>query len=323
MKSDRIRYWAKKIKYTNYLGGKCLRCGNSNIHVLDFHHRIKIDKKFIISQKIDILPFDEIVKELDKCILLCKNCHREEHFKDSINNTKSKELKINYLHLLNITKCNECGYDKCNNALEFHHINRSDKKFVLSNKFASKIIDDSVILELGKCLVLCANCHKLIHSDTKFFNNNLPEIINKSNNLEYRCKLDYDEILQLHQKGNSITEISKILNKNKSSISTAIKKLGISPCFTLVEDEDVIKLHSEGFSNIEIAKKLNRNKTTIFAIVKKLKLKPNHSKNKKTNRKDVNVSELVELLKTNSLTSVSKRMNISRQTIYNILNNKR
>ena len=47
---------------------------------LEFHHLDPKEKDFSISTNIKSL--DLIKKELDKCILLCANCHREEHFKD-------------------------------------------------------------------------------------------------------------------------------------------------------------------------------------------------------------------------------------------------
>ena len=56
-------------------------CGyNSCIAALEFHHRDPTQKDFTIS-KIKNRSFDMKVKqELDKCDLLCSNCHKETHF---------------------------------------------------------------------------------------------------------------------------------------------------------------------------------------------------------------------------------------------------
>jgi len=52
--------------------------------VLDFHH-IK-GKDFTISEKVrEGCSLDTIKKEIEKCILVCANCHREIHYKESLN----------------------------------------------------------------------------------------------------------------------------------------------------------------------------------------------------------------------------------------------
>ena len=70
-----------KRKAIEYKGGKCNKCGyNKCINALDFHHRdptIK-DKNW---DRIRARNWDKIVKEIDKCDLLCSNCHRELHDK--------------------------------------------------------------------------------------------------------------------------------------------------------------------------------------------------------------------------------------------------
>ena len=60
-----------------YLGGKCRRCGGVfPDEVYDFHHRDASLKEFHISRK--SVRWATLVKELDKCDLLCANCHRIE-----------------------------------------------------------------------------------------------------------------------------------------------------------------------------------------------------------------------------------------------------
>ena len=66
-----------------YKGGKCERCGyNKSLSALHFHHKNKQEKEFSLSQ-INLnstnMTLDIIKKEIDKCELLCANCHAEEH----------------------------------------------------------------------------------------------------------------------------------------------------------------------------------------------------------------------------------------------------
>ena len=80
----------RKIEAINYKGGKCVKCGyNKYPGALDFHHLDPSKKDFAISRKKNC-SFDIIKPELDKCILVCRNCHAELHFDE-----RCKEQIIN------------------------------------------------------------------------------------------------------------------------------------------------------------------------------------------------------------------------------------
>lgn len=66
-----------KIKCIDYKGSRCSVCGyNRCIGALEFHHLDPKEKEFQISSERNP-SWETLVKELDKCILLCANCHRE------------------------------------------------------------------------------------------------------------------------------------------------------------------------------------------------------------------------------------------------------
>lgn len=70
-----------KILLVEYRGGKCERCGYSKcIGALEFHHINPKEKDFSLSKTGRSKTIEAMKKEVDKCILLCANCHREEHF---------------------------------------------------------------------------------------------------------------------------------------------------------------------------------------------------------------------------------------------------
>lgn len=67
-------------------------------------------------------------------------------------------------------KCEICGYDKCNAALEFHHINPNEKEFGISVSGVTRSIEE-LKKEADKCLLLCCNCHRELHWK---LDNNIP-----------------------------------------------------------------------------------------------------------------------------------------------------
>ena len=68
-----------KLRAIEYKGGKCVICGyNKCPRSLDFHHLDPSKKEFSMGERKTQI-FEKIKIELDKCVLLCKNCHGEVH----------------------------------------------------------------------------------------------------------------------------------------------------------------------------------------------------------------------------------------------------
>lgn len=70
----------RKVKTMSieYKGNKCQTCGyNKYQGALELHHLDKTKKSFGISDKGYTRSWQKVKEELDKCILLCANCHRE------------------------------------------------------------------------------------------------------------------------------------------------------------------------------------------------------------------------------------------------------
>ncbi len=79
--SQTIRSIRRKVQLVELFGGKCSKCGyNTNLSALHFHHanpstkHFKLDARILSNKK-----WDFIIDEAKKCILLCSNCHAEEH----------------------------------------------------------------------------------------------------------------------------------------------------------------------------------------------------------------------------------------------------
>lgn len=72
----------KKIKAVEHFGGKCVICGyNKCVASLHFHHIDESTKNETPSYVIMHRSWERAIKELEKCILVCSNCHGEIHEK--------------------------------------------------------------------------------------------------------------------------------------------------------------------------------------------------------------------------------------------------
>jgi len=80
--SQYVRGLARKKLLVMQCGGACARCGyHKNLASLVFHHNtpskklIKLDMRHLANNK-----WEMIKREVDKCTLLCANCHGEYHY---------------------------------------------------------------------------------------------------------------------------------------------------------------------------------------------------------------------------------------------------
>lgn len=73
------RWKERKAKAVEYKGGCCQHCGyDKSLYAMDFHHTDPKQKE-LGWNKMRLKSWDKVKEELDKCVLLCSNCHREEH----------------------------------------------------------------------------------------------------------------------------------------------------------------------------------------------------------------------------------------------------
>lgn len=74
-----IKRKAIKKALVLYKGGKCEKCGyNKCLSALEFHHLNPKEKDFGLSDNLT-KDFNLLKREVDKCILVCSNCHKEIH----------------------------------------------------------------------------------------------------------------------------------------------------------------------------------------------------------------------------------------------------
>ena len=87
--ADRAEYMREAVKRRRkklremareHLGGKCALCGyNKCQRALSFHHKDNSKKEFGLSARGLTRSWEKIKAEIEKCVLLCSNCHMEVH----------------------------------------------------------------------------------------------------------------------------------------------------------------------------------------------------------------------------------------------------
>lgn len=187
MSTDRKR----KMAMLQYLGvNSCSRCGISKSpSILEFHHTSNSNKEFTLNDyrgsHIDLS--EDVKAELDKCEVICRNCHAEEHFDlefhaSVIESIKSYEIVEN--RLINP-----------NTVLSLHDDGKSNKEI-------------SLILGVNKSTI---STILIRHGKRK---HSIKDITT-----------DRTEMANLINSGHSNTEIAKIMKCHQSIVCRYRKKL--------------------------------------------------------------------------------------------------
>jgi hypothetical protein len=69
----------KKFIDTVKASGGCIYCGESEPCCLDFHHKDSKEKEYEISQLVHRKSLTKLKIEMEKCDIVCANCHRKLH----------------------------------------------------------------------------------------------------------------------------------------------------------------------------------------------------------------------------------------------------
>lgn len=81
----------------------------------------------------------------------CKKCRSERVIQNRRNRKKKLIEEFG-------GKCAVCGYDKCLEALQFHHLDPGSKEFGISESGVCRSWD-AMLAEAKKCILVCSNCH--------------------------------------------------------------------------------------------------------------------------------------------------------------------
>ena len=171
----RLRLWLNEQKQER----GCENCGESDPACLDYHHRDAEQKVMRVSKAVTWGYSQENLKtEIDKCDVLCANCHRLKHHTvpDGITEDRGSTPQTNCEPVSNLTArqratvhrfkrhegCRRCSESRPG-CLDLHHEAGTTKVESISHLISNNCSVTELRAELRKCIVLCANCHRRDH----------------------------------------------------------------------------------------------------------------------------------------------------------------
>jgi len=115
----------RKLYLIDLRGGKCEKekCGyNKNLAAFDFHHKDpSIKESPLDSRTLSNSTMEWILKEFEKCLVVCANCHREEHHPNLELEKVRKQIK-NYDDVLIVRTINKPHCVDCGTEINYTHI---------------------------------------------------------------------------------------------------------------------------------------------------------------------------------------------------------
>ncbi len=133
----------------------CVDCrGVFPLCVMDFDHRDPGSKTGAISSMAKHSPWEKVLDEIAKCDLVCVNCHRARTWSGSSRVSPKRQ----FLRDLKKAPCLDCGKQLKPHQMDFDHV-RGEKLIEVSQ--ATGFSERTLLEEIQKCDVVCANCHRL------------------------------------------------------------------------------------------------------------------------------------------------------------------
>ena len=175
-------------------GGRCVDCGYETVPAaLEFHHRDPSTKEFGVGNWHG--SRERLLREANKCDLLCANCHRLRHAALDFGRRDRRQVELRRQRKLRAVgymgrTCQGCGREGAAAIFEFHHLDAAGKEYGISQAgFPYRW--DRVVAELAKCVMLCANCHREVHAGVReFFDDGLLGLAEEPAPYRYRISVD-------------------------------------------------------------------------------------------------------------------------------------
>lgn len=155
--------------YNSKLNKRCIDCDIIyDPSVLHFDH-ITNNKTMGISKMITNSSIKRIQEEMNKCEIVCSNCHRERTHNRSVHqnvNKKSKTPTRDKLFLIvnkikESSSCMDCDQSYHSYQMDFDHRDQTLKINGITDMIVSQQSIEIIMSEIDKCDLICANCHAM------------------------------------------------------------------------------------------------------------------------------------------------------------------
>lgn len=171
---NKRRQRRRRAELISLRGGRCEACGYDAVHAaLEFHHRDPETKVFSLANFHG--SWVRLLLEAAKCDLLCANCHRLRHAREERTDYRvtqlRRETRARAIERMG-GACVGCGRDAPPLLFEFHHRKAQEKDFGIGEDGVVRPWD-TIVAELAKCVMLCANCHREVHAGVR----ELPNVV--------------------------------------------------------------------------------------------------------------------------------------------------
>jgi 5-methylcytosine-specific restriction endonuclease McrA len=152
----------------------CADCGREfPPYVMDFDHRVSNSKSFWVLQRAGDVSHDRLMAELEKCDIVCANCHRArtharalerrrigiESGHVPITESRRRRDQTELLRRLRDVPCADCQGRFPFFAMDFDHRIPIDKEFEVT-RMLGRVDTEKLLEEASKCDIVCANCHR-------------------------------------------------------------------------------------------------------------------------------------------------------------------
>lgn len=199
-------------------------------------------------------------------------------------------------------KCQCCGYNQCNEALDIHHIDPSKKELSFGSIRANPIAWPKIVEELKKCILVCRNCHAEIHNADRKIPDNYST---------------FDESFSTYKVIGNLTDecpVCKTLKPSHNKFCSLVcsGKHSHSKNGTDWSKVDLVNL-IEAKSVSQIAEEYG---VTIGSITKQLR-KRNIPYIRQDGHKRPEKDELISLLPFLSMAQIAKQFNVNEKTVLN------
>lgn len=160
-----LRKWVNEYKES----AGCQSCGIDDPACLDLHH-VEEEQKVKAIGKMITAGFgkDALRQEIDKCEVLCANCHKLHHWNGppTAPEYSDESNRFQVRRWIHRYKLESGGCSRCSEwrpaCLEFHHFSE-DKHASIGKLVSDRRPLGDIRSEVEKCVLLCANCHRKEH----------------------------------------------------------------------------------------------------------------------------------------------------------------